>query len=256
MAQASIELLPEGASKVWSRPETMTDATHHLCPGCGEPIAVRLIGEVLQELGVRERTILVNGIGCYGALGKLMNVDRVKALHGRAPSVATGIKRMLPDRVVYTVQGDGDMVSEGLQEVLHAAARREKITAILLNNTVFGETGGHMTSTTPLGQKTKSTLEGRQAETHGDPIKLAELVAQMPGAVYVARGAVHSPSAIGRTKRMIRKAFEAQLRGEGFSLVEILTMCPSGWFLEPWEGPQFLQNNLLPSFPMGELRSG
>src|SRR5262245_5949007 len=119
MAQSTIELIPDGAAKVWDTPDTMADITHHLCPGCGEPIAARLIGEVLQELGVRGNTVRVNGIGCYGALGKLMNVDRVKALHGRAPSVATGVKRMLPDRVVYTVQGDGDMVSEGLQEILH-----------------------------------------------------------------------------------------------------------------------------------------
>jgi 2-oxoglutarate ferredoxin oxidoreductase subunit beta len=247
--------MPEGMDKVWDRPDTMTDATHHLCPGCGEPLAARLIGEVLHELGVREDTILVNGIGCYGALGKLMNVDRVKALHGRAPSVATGVKRIHPDKVVYTVQGDGDMVSEGLQEVLHAAARREKITCVLLNNTVFGETGGHMTSTSIVGQKTKSTLGGRDAESQGEPIKLAELVAAISGSAYVARGAVHSPVAIGRTKRMLRRAFETQLAGQGFSLVEILTMCPSGWFMEPWEGPQYVQDTLLPVFPLGELKT-
>src|SRR5205807_2662392 len=145
-----------------------------------------------------------------------------------------------PDKVVYTVQGDGDMVSEGLQEVLHAAARREKITCVLLNNTVFGETGGHMTSTSIVGQKTKSTLGGRDAESQGEPIKLAELIAAISGSAYVARGSVHSPVAIGRTKRMLRRAFETQLAGQGFSLVEIITMCPSGWFMEPWEGPQYV----------------
>ena len=250
-----MEREPAALHKVYEKPSLLLSGQHSLCAGCGEPLALRTILEVIAALGCRDTTISVCGIGCYTAFPKLIDVDVIQALHGRAPSVATGAKRMLPGHLVWTLQGDGDMVSEGLQEVLHAAARREKITCVLLNNTVFGETGGHMTSTSIVGQKTKSTLGGRDAESQGEPIKLAELIAAISGSAYVARGSVHSPVAIGRTKRMLRRAFETQLAGQGFSLVEIITMCPSGWFMEPWEGPQYVQDTLLPVFPLGELKT-
>ena len=248
--------VPEGMKKVWSLPQIVTPATHALCAGCGEPIAVRIIGETLEEMGLRDRTIGVFGIGCYGALGKVLDIDKVKALHGRAPSVATGIKRVRPETFVFTVQGDGDMASEGLQEALHAAARKERITLIMLNNTVFGETGGHMTATTMVGQKTKNTLKGRNPETEGSPIKMAELVAQFDGTAYSARGSVHSPVAINRTRKLVRAAFEAQVAGKGLSFVEIMTMCPTGWFMESRQAPQYMEDVMLKTFRLGEYKTG
>jgi 2-oxoglutarate ferredoxin oxidoreductase subunit beta len=218
-------------------------------------VALRILLEAIQEMGLLERTICVAGIGCYTAFPMIMDVDVMQALHGRAPSVATGVKRVRPDAFVFTMQGDGDMASEGLQEVIHAAARGEKITAVVFNNAVFGETGGHMTATTVLGQHTKTTAGGRDRERHGNPIKLAELIAQIDGAAYVARAAVHSPSAIKLTEQYLRDAFRTQLDGKGFSFVEILTMCPTDWFVRPDQGPAFLEERLVPTFPLGVVRS-
>ncbi|MEE3326608.1 MAG: thiamine pyrophosphate-dependent enzyme [Myxococcota bacterium] len=193
------------------------------------------------------------GIGCYTALTPLMDVDLVQALHGRAPSVATGIKRMRPDALVFTLQGDGDMVNEGLQEVLHAAARGESVTCVLLNNGVFGETGGHMTATTVLGQRTKNTLEGRDAQTHGFPISITDLIAQLGGTDYAARCGVWNAKEVGRARRTLERAFRSQLQRRGFSFVEILTMCPTGWFVPTGEGPEYLSSKLGSVFPLGEL---
>ncbi len=236
-------------------PELITQANHHLCPGCGEPIAMRAAVEAVAELGLTERTITVFGIGCYTAFAHNLDVEVVQALHGRAPSVATGIKRMLPEGFVITVQGDGDMVNEGLQEVLHAAARGENITCLLLNNGVFGETGGQMTATTTPGQRTKTSIEGRDPHRHGHPILLSNLVAALDGVAYVARGAVNNAGNVARTKRYITRAFESQMAGTGFSLVEILTMCPTGWFVDTLEGPDYLQDTLAPVHRIGELKS-
>ncbi len=246
----------EPARKVESlKPELLLHTNHHLCPGCGEPLVLRQLLEVVEELGLAQRTIAVAGIGCYTAFSGPIDLDLVQALHGRAPSVATGTKRMLPDRLVFTLQGDGDMVNEGLQEVIHTAARGENITCVLLNNGVFGETGGHMTSTTVIGQRTKNTLEGRDASYHGHPILIGDLLAQLDGTAYAARGSVHDAAGVAGTKRMLRKAFESQLRGEGFSLVEVLTMCPTGWFVPTAEGPGSLDRVLGPVHVTGELKA-
>ncbi len=225
-------------------PSLIEVGEHHLCPGCGEPIAMRSVLEVVEELEVVRRTIAVFGIGCYTAFSNNLDVEVLQALHGRAPSLATGSKRARPDTVVFTVQGDGDMVNEGLQEVLHTAARGENVTCFMLNNGVFGETGGHMTATTVLGQRTKNTLDGREAEAHGRPILVSNLLAQLDGAAFVARGAVNTAGAVARTRRLVRRAFETQLERRGFSFVEILTMCPTGWFVETQEAPGYLDDNL------------
>ena len=229
---------------------------HELCPGCGEPVALRVLLECIEELGLAQRAIGVVGIGCYTALTSVMDVDLIQALHGRAPSLATGAKRMKPDALLFTLQGDGDMVNEGLQEVLHTAARGERVTCILVYNGVFGETGGHMSATTVLGQRTKNTLDGREAETHGQPILIADLVARLGGTAYAARGSVHDARGIQRTRRMIRSAFEHQMRGDGFSFVEILTMCPTGWFVPTAEGPDSLHDVMAPVHALGELKTG
>jgi 2-oxoglutarate ferredoxin oxidoreductase subunit beta len=245
-----------GADQVGDfKPDLLLTQEHQLCPGCGEPLVVRILLETIVELGLAEKTIGVAGIGCYTAFSGSLDVDLVQALHGRAPSVATGVKRMLPDSFVFTLQGDGDMVNEGLQEVLHTAARGEAITCVLLNNGVFGETGGHMTATSVIGQRTKNTLEGRDAAYHGYPIRIGDLIAQLDGAAYVARGSVHSAGAVARTKRMLHRAFEIQMQG-GFSFVEVLTMCPTGWFIPTAEGPGYMDATLGQVHTMAELKGG
>ncbi len=238
------------------KPALMLHEDHDLCPGCGEPVALRLLLEVIDELGCAQKTIGCIGIGCYTALTSMMDVDLVQALHGRAPSLATGAKRMRPESLVFTLQGDGDMVNEGLQEVIHTAARGESVTCVLLNNGVFGETGGHMTSTTVVGQRTKNTIEGRDAAYHGHPILIGDMLAPLGGTAYAARGSVHDAPAVVKTKNMLRRALEAQIEGRGFSFVEILTMCPTGWFVPTAEGPAYLNDVLGAVHATGELRNG
>jgi 2-oxoglutarate/2-oxoacid ferredoxin oxidoreductase subunit beta len=237
-------------------PQLIDVGAHSLCPGCGEPIATRSALEAIAELGLITSTIAVFGIGCYTAFSNNLDVEVLQALHGRAPSLATGVKRARPDSFVFTVQGDGDMVNEGLQEVLHAAARGEQITCIMLNNGVFGETGGHMTATTVIGQRTKNTLDGRDAAYHGHPIRIADLLAPLGGTAYAARGSVHDATSVVKTKAMVRRAFENQLARRGFSFVEILTMCPTGWFVPTAEGPGYLDRVLRPVHATGELKNG
>ena len=229
-------------------------AEHDLCPGCGEPVALRQILDTIDGMGFGQNAIGVVGIGCYTALTSLMDVDLIQALHGRAPSVATGAKRMQPDTLVFTLQGDGDMVSEGLQEVIHTAARGENLTCILLNNGVFGETGGHMTATTVLGQRTKNSIEGRDAGEHGYPILISDMLARLQGTAYCARASVHDAAGVTRTRRFLKRAFDSQMKGQGFSFVEILTMCPTGWFIPTAEGPGYLDQELGAIHEVGELK--
>ena len=235
-------------------PTLLDVGEHSLCPGCGEPIAMRAILEAIESLDAVQRAIGVFGIGCYTAFSNNLDVEVLQALHGRAPSLATGVKRAKPNTLVLTVQGDGDMVNEGLQEVLHTAARGERVTCFMLDNGVFGETGGHMTATTALGQRTKNTLDGRDAEQHGFPIRVSTLIAELEGAAYVARGAVNNAGNVARTKKMIRRALEVQELGLGFSFVEILTMCPTGWFVDTPEAPDYLTSTLAPVHAPGVLK--
>jgi 2-oxoglutarate ferredoxin oxidoreductase subunit beta len=236
-----------------ARPSLLRSEDHERCPGCGEPVAVRMMLEAIEALGYAQQSIGVVGIGCYTALTSIMDVDLIQALHGRAPSVATGAKRMLPDRLIFTLQGDGDMVNEGLQEVIHTAARGEAVTCVLLNNGVFGETGGHMTATTVLGQRTKNTLDGRDAGYHGHPILITDIIAGLGGTAYAARCGVYNAAEVARTRRVLSKAFETQMEG-GFSFVEILTMCPTGWFVPTAEGPGYLEEVLGSVHCLGELK--
>jgi len=237
------------------KPCLLLSEDHDLCPGCGEPLALRMMLEAIEELGCSQSSIGVVGIGCYTALTSIIDLDLVQALHGRAPSIATGTKRMRPDSLIFTLQGDGDMVNEGLQEVIHTAARGENVTCILLNNGVFGETGGHMTATTVLGQRTKNTIEGRDAGYHGHPILIADILAGLGGTAYAARCGVYNAAEISRTRRILNKAFQTQLDGRGFSFVEILTMCPTGWFIPTTEGPDYLEDVLGSVHQLGELKT-
>ncbi|MFP6599732.1 MAG: thiamine pyrophosphate-dependent enzyme [Deltaproteobacteria bacterium] len=236
------------------KPRLLLSEQHHLCPGCGEPLAVRMMLEAIEEVGMAENAVGVVGIGCYTTFSATMDVDVIQALHGRAPSVATGAKRMLPDSLVFTLQGDGDMVNEGLQEVVHTAARGESLTCVLINNGVFGETGGHMTATTVAGQRTKNTLEGRDPDYHGHPILIGDILAGLEGTAYAARGSVHNAAGVAGAKRMFRKAFETQMRGQGFSFVEVLTMCPTGWFIPTAEGPDYLDRVMGEVHVSGDLK--
>ncbi|NLT29678.1 MAG: hypothetical protein GXX86_04370 [Propionibacterium sp.] len=245
---------PDGTVKVADPNPSLILGAHSLCPGCGEPVALRLLMESLQDLGIVDRSIGVVGHGCYGSFVRIMDIDVLQCLHGRAPSCATGIKRVRPDSVVFTLQGDGDMVNEGLQEVLHSAARAENITCILLNNGVFGDTGGQATATTVVGQRTKTSLDGRDPAKHGYPIPVSDLVASLDGSGYVARGHVGDPGGVTRTKKMIKEALQSQLDGNGLSLVEILTMCPTGWFVPAGEGPNYQQQSMEQTYPMGVLK--
>jgi 2-oxoglutarate ferredoxin oxidoreductase subunit beta len=235
-------------------PPLILAGEHELCPGCGEPAAIRSAVEMIEDLGLTSRAVAVFGIGCSTTFSPSLDVEVLQALHGRAPSLATGVKRMLPDSIVFTVQGDGDMVNEGLQEVLHTAARGERVTCLMLNNGVFGETGGQMTAATVVGQRTKTTLEGRTVADHGNPIKLAQILAGIDGAAYVARAATNTAGEVARLRRTLHRAFEVQEQGLGFSFVEILTMCPTGWFVDTEDAPQYLADNLARVHEIGVLK--
>jgi len=236
------------------KPSLLLSEHHHLCPGCGEPVAIRLILEVIQELELTQNNVCILGHGCYGSFIMQMDVDSTLSLHGRAPAVATGMKRMRPDVAIWTLQGDGDMSSEGLAEIMHTAARGENITCFMLNNGVFGDTGGQMTASSVVGQRTKNTLEGRDAAYHGNPIKVAEILANMDGTAYVARGSVHNAASINATRKLIRKAFLRPMHGHGLALMEILTMCPTGWFVPPGQGAEYMMESLGKVYGLGELK--
>lgn len=235
-------------------PSLIDVGAHHLCPGCGEPIAMRSVLETIEELEVIQRSIGIFGIGCYTAFSNNLDCEVLQALHGRAPSLATGVKRAKPNTVVFTIQGDGDMVNEGLQELIHTAARGERVTCVMLNNGVFGETGGHITSTTVLGQRTKNTLEGRDGREHGYPIRLSNMLVDLEGVAFVGRCAVNNAGNVARTRKMLARAFESQINDEGFSFVEILTMCPTGWFIETEEAPDYLTEKLAGTHTLGVLK--
>lgn len=237
-----------------SAPDMLLSREHPLCPGCGHPVSIRLVLETIEELQLQQRTIGVFGHGCSALMITHLDVDMNLSLHGRAPATATGIKRMRPDRFVFTMQGDGDMINEGLAEIMHAAARGENITCLLLNNGVFGDTGGQMTAGTVIGQRSTSTLDGRNAEQHGYPIALSKILAGMDGVSFVARTTVSDAAGVSRTKRLLKRAFEHQLAGHGFSLVEILTMCPTGWVTAASEGPGYLGETLGHESEFGVLR--
>lgn len=232
----------------------LTGKPFHYCPGCTHGIIHRLVAEALVELGVLERTVGICPVGCAVFAYEYFNCDMIEAAHGRAPAVATGVKRVLPDRVVFTYQGDGDLAAIGTAEVVHAAARGEKITTVFVNNAVYGMTGGQMAPTTLVGQKTTTTPFGRQAAEAGYPLKVAEMIATIDGAAFVARVAVNSPKNILRAKQAILRAFKVQLAGRGFSLVEVLSTCPTNWGLSPPEALKWVEEKMIPVFPLGEFK--
>jgi 2-oxoglutarate/2-oxoacid ferredoxin oxidoreductase subunit beta len=242
------------AEVVASRPEAFTSMPTHYCPGCTHGVAHRLIAEVLDEMNLRERTIGVASVGCSVFAYNYFNCDFVEAAHGRAPAMATGIKRVLPDRVVFTYQGDGDLASIGMGEIVHAAGRGENISVFFINNANYGMTGGQMAPTTLPGQKTTSSPYGRDVELMGYPIRTAELLATLSGAGYVVRRSLHDPKHIRLAKKAVRLAFETQVRGLGFSMVELLSTCPTNWGVDPSVAQQWLVEHMLPYFPLEDFK--
>ncbi|MBA4383653.1 MAG: 2-oxoglutarate oxidoreductase [Anaerolinea sp.] len=239
---------------VFERPDTLTGATTHYCPGCTHGIANRLIAEVIDEMGMREKTIGVASVGCSVFIYNYLNMDFVQAPHGRAPAMATGVKRVLPDRMVFTYQGDGDLASIGMAEIVHAAARGENITVFFLNNTNYGMTGGQMAPTSMPGQKTTSSQNGRDVETQGYPIRVSEMFSKLDGASYIVRRSLHDPKNIRMAKKAIRMAFETQVRGLGFSMVELLSICPTNWGMNPKTSIQWLEEKMIPYYPLGDYK--
>jgi 2-oxoglutarate ferredoxin oxidoreductase subunit beta len=246
--------IPEGMELVYKRPDSLTPAHTHYCPGCTHGIIHRLIAEVLDELGVRERTIGIAPVGCSVLAYYYFNLDMAEAAHGRAPAMATGLKRVSPDKVVFTYQGDGDLAAIGTSEIIQAANRGELFTTIFVNNAVYGMTGGQMAPTTLPGQRTTSSPTGRDVETMGWPIKMAELIAVLPGAAYVTRQAVLDVPTIRRTRRAIKLAFQTQLAGLGFSMVEIISTCPTNWHMTPEEALNWAKEQMLAYYPLGDTR--
>ncbi len=239
---------------IYERPAALTDAQTLYCPGCTHGIAHRLLAEAFDELALRERAIVVAPVGCAVFAYEYFAVDGCQAAHGRAPAVATGIKRTLPDQIVVTYQGDGDLASIGMAEIMHAAARGENITVIFVNNAVYGMTGGQMAPTSLPGQTTTSSPAGRDVRQAGYPLRMSELLAQLDGAAYVVRRSLHDVRYIRQAKKAILTALRTQMHHLGFSLVELLSSCPTNWGLPPVEALRWIESHMLAQFPVGDFK--
>lgn len=239
---------------IYSKPESLAERVTHYCPGCTHGVAHRLIAEVIDEMGLRETTLGIAPVGCSVFAYNYFNMDFAEAAHGRAPAMATGLKRVSPDRIVFTYQGDGDLASIGAAEILHAAGRGENITVIFINNAIYGMTGGQMAPTTLPGQKTTSTPLGRDIEMHGFPLRMCEILSEMDGAAYVVRRSLHDVPHIRKAKKAIRTAFEVQAQGLGFAMVELLSSCPTNWGIDADEALHWIEEHMIPVFPLGDYK--
>ncbi len=239
---------------VYEYPESLSPVVTHYCPGCTHGIAHRLLAEALDELGLREKTILVAPVGCSVFAYQYFETDGCEAAHGRAPAMATGLKRVQPDKIVVTYQGDGDLVSIGAAEILHAAARGENITTIFVNNAIYGMTGGQMAPTTLPGQKTTSSPFGRNTTMTGSPIRMSELLANLDGPAYIVRRSLHDVKNIRKAKKAIITALKVQMAGLGFSMVELLSSCPTNWGIQPEKALEWIEDNMVPYFPLGDYK--
>jgi 2-oxoglutarate ferredoxin oxidoreductase subunit beta len=240
---------------VFKRTPTLKDVPTHYCPGCGHGIAHRLVAETIDELGIHGRTIGIAPVGCAVLAYDYLDVDMIEVAHGRAPAVATGMKRTNPDKIIFSYQGDGDLAAIGTGEIIHAAHRGEQITVIFINNAVFGMTGGQMAPTTLAGQVTTTTQLGRDVENQGYPLQVSELLAILPGAIYVERCSVHNPAQIRKAKKAVKHAFELQLNdAHGLSLVELLSPCPIYWRMTPAKAIEWMENEMIKVFPLVRLK--
>ncbi|MDO9391070.1 MAG: thiamine pyrophosphate-dependent enzyme [bacterium] len=237
------------------RPQGLVDMKMHYCPGCGHGIVHRLVAESLDELGIRERTVGVAPVGCAVFADSYFNCDMIQGPHGRGPAIATGIKRSKPECIVFSYQGDGDLASIGMGETVHSAARSENITIIFINNAIYGMTGGQMAPTTLVGQKASTCPAGRDPKVNGFPIRVCELLTPLEGATYLERTSIHNAQNVIKTKKAIKKAFQNQIEGKGFSLVEVLSTCPTNWGMTPLDGAKFVAEKMMPMYPLGVFRS-
>ena len=248
------EIVKQGEC-VYKKPALLTDTNMHYCPGCSHGVVHKLIAEVIEEMGAEDKAIGVSPVGCAVFAYNYIDIDWVQAAHGRAPSVATALKRLNPDNLIFTYQGDGDLAAIGTCETIHAANRGENIAIIFINNAIYGMTGGQMAPTTLLGMKTATTPYGRRVDLNGHPLVMAPIMAQLDGTCYVTRQSVHTPAAVRKAKAAIRKAFENSMAGKGTSMVEIVSTCNSGWKLSPAKSNEWMIENMFKKYPLGDLKN-
>jgi 2-oxoglutarate ferredoxin oxidoreductase subunit beta len=239
---------------VYRKTPLMTEKVLSYCPGCGHGTAHRVTMEVLEEMEAQDKTIGIAPVGCSVLAYEFMNIDMIQAAHGRAPAVATGVKRCYPDKFVFTYQGDGDLAAIGTAETIHACNRGENITIIFVNNGIYGMTGGQMAPTTIEGMRTSTSPYGRNLSSMGNPLKITELIAQLPGTYFVTRQAVHTPAAVRKAKKAIRKALDQQSQKKGLTFVEIVSNCNSGWKMSPVKANQWMVENMFPFYPLGDIK--
>ena len=243
------------ANKVYSRPRLLTEVNMHYCPGCSHGVVHRIIAELIDEMGLEDKTVGIAPVGCAVFAYNYIDIDWIEAAHGRAPAVASAVKRLNPGNMVFTYQGDGDLAAIGTAETIHAANRGENIAIIFVNNAIYGMTGGQMAPTTLEGQKTATTPYGRRVDLNGYPLKISDLLAQLDGTCLVTRQSVHNPVAVRKAKAAIRKAFENSMAGKGTSVVEIVGTCSSGWKMTPDQSNKWMEQNMFPHYPLGDLKN-
>jgi 2-oxoglutarate ferredoxin oxidoreductase subunit beta len=246
--------MTEDVDLVFARPKSLSDVVTHYCPGCIHGIAHRLIAEVMDELDIREKTVGIAPVGCAVLAYNYFECDFAEAAHGRAPAMATGMKRTNPDLVIFTYQGDGDLASIGTNELIHAATRGEKITTIFINNAVYGMTGGQMAPTTLPGMVTTSSPYGRDVKTQGYPLRVSELLSRLEGTAYIVRRTAHTPAEVRKLRRAIKTAFQVQIASLGFSLVEVVANCPTNWGMTPIESLDFIEERMISYYPLGDYK--
>ncbi len=252
MAEFEVQIKEENL--VFRKSPVLTDKVMHYCPGCSHGTVHNLVAEVIEDLGIQDKTIGVSPVGCSVFAYNYLHIDWSQAAHGRACAVATAIKRTNPDKMVFTYQGDGDLAAIGTAETIHACNRGENIVVIFINNAIYGKTGGQMAPTTLVGMKTATSPYGRDPKIHGFPYKIADMIAPLPGVCYVTRQSVHTPAAVRKAKKAIRKAFENALAGKGLSFVEMVSTCNSGWKMSPVDANKWMEENLVPFYPLGDIK--
>ncbi|HNW50591.1 MAG TPA: thiamine pyrophosphate-dependent enzyme [Prolixibacteraceae bacterium] len=254
MAEIQLQDIIKPENKVYGKSKVLTDKTMHYCYGCSHGVVHKLVAEVIEEMGIQDKTIGISPVGCSVFMYDYLNIDFLEAAHGKAPALATGYKRTNPDKYVFTYQGDGDLAAIGTGETFHAVNRGENIVMIFINNAIYGMTGGQMAPTTLVGQVTSTTPRGRDVELNGYPLKITELLAQLPGAAYVTRQSVHTPANVRKCKKAIRKAFENSAKNIGTSFVEVVSTCNSGWKIDPVAANKWMEENMFPFYPLGDLK--
>ena len=248
------EIQDNGLEIVYKKPSTLTDTPLHYCPGCGHSVVHRVIMEVVDELGIQDKTIGIAPVGCSVFAYQYMNIDMQEAAHGRAGAVATGIKRVMPDKYVFSYQGDGDLAAIGTAETVHTVNRGENILMVFINNAIYGMTGGQMAPTSLEGMKTATSPYGRDVKLMGYPLKITELLAQLPGALYVTRQSVHTPNAVRKLKKAVKASFEYQKLNAGTCFIEVVSNCPSGWKMTPVQTTKWLEENMFVKYPLGDIK--